>query len=158
VTQAEPYVRSPLKLSPGSLIMMMSTTSPMSRLMMCWPVLGYTGGGVPSSRNTVRGLLLFTLCKQHMPVGCRAQHDQWSVRVGCYCSYSASSARYANWMLSTASPLVYERAVLSCVGSAGQVHSCCSLHFIYCNVLRISLARADGVRTPADLHSDSEYV
>lgn len=69
-TQAEPYVRSPLKLSPGSLIMMMSTTSPMSRLMMCWPVLGYTGGVLPSSKNTVSGLLLFTLCKQRMPLGC----------------------------------------------------------------------------------------
>jgi len=40
----------------------------MSRLMMCWPVLGYTGGLLPSSKNTVSGLLLFTFCGQHMPV------------------------------------------------------------------------------------------
>ena len=65
----EAYVRSPFKLLAGSLIMMTSMTSPMSRLMMCWPVLGYSSGLLPSSRNTVRGLLSFTVCMKETTLG-----------------------------------------------------------------------------------------
>ena len=58
------HVRSPLKLLGGSLMMTRSTTSAMSRLMMCCPVLGNGRGLLPSSRKTVTGLLLFTSCYQ----------------------------------------------------------------------------------------------